>query len=80
MEKEKEPDMVCNPSPWEAKAGGFLRVGGQPKLHGGTLPHKQKKERHIAGAGQRVDLDFQLKMVFLPKISLKWPFLLKAKS
>lgn len=77
--------MVCNPSSWEPKAGGFLRVGGQPELHGKTLRHNKRQEETWDLGG--VDFDLQLKMAkwlhiyfFLPKTSLKCHFLLKAKG
>jgi hypothetical protein len=34
---------TCNPSTWEAEAGGF-RAPGQPALHSKTLSQKEKQK------------------------------------
>lgn len=36
-------DPICNPSTWQAEAGGSLQVQNQPGLHGETLYSKQNK-------------------------------------
>jgi hypothetical protein len=66
----------CNPSTWEAEAGGFLSsrpawstewVPGQPGLHGETLSknqkEKRKKKRHPEES--KTDLREQVKVSIL---------------
>lgn len=38
-------DPICNPSTWQAEAGGSLQVQNQPGLHGETLYSKQNKTK-----------------------------------
>jgi hypothetical protein len=53
---------TCNPSTWEAEAGG-LQIEDQSELHRKTLPQKKKKEKEIPWATLELCIQSCLKMV-----------------
>lgn len=44
--------LICNPSTWEATAGGLVWVWGQPWLQSETLSQKSKQNRTVFGNQQ----------------------------